>query len=212
MVNRSFFYSEPRIYIAGLRLLHGKNLDKRYEYISEKIGQQKTVLEPACGPALLPKFLQTGCEYRGFDINERFVRYAQGNELNVNLGNVEELKYYSQSDAIVICDALHHIGLYQEKTVLENSLKFAKQQLIICDPFKDYYMKAIPKWFPGAENTLEKWYNYIEKDGNNKVELKNVRTKKELEEAMMEGFGIIPREVKRELKNIGEDLIITYYL
>lgn len=212
MANKSFFYSGSRIYKAGLRLIHGKKLDERYSYISEQIGQQRSVLEPACGPALLPQFLQGGCTYKGFDINEKFVHYAQRKGLNVNLGNATDSNLYSLSDVVVLCDALHHMGPENEKVVLEHSLNFAKQQLIICDPFKDYYMAMLPKWLLGAENLLETWYNYIEKDGNNQVRLKNIRTRKELEELMMEGFGIIPKEIKRDLKNIGEDLIVTYHL
>jgi len=212
MNKRSFFYKGPRRYKAGLRLIHGKKLDERYNYISEQIGQQKSVLEPACGPALLPPFLHSTCSYKGFDINEQFVQYAQRNGIDVTLGDATDPNSYASSDVVVLCDALHHMGSENEKVVLKHSLNSAKQQLIICDPFKDYYMAMLPKWLPGANRILTEWYNYIEQDGNNQVRLENIRTRIELEELMMEGFGIIPREVKRDLRNIGEDLIVTYHL
>lgn len=212
MDKKSFFYKGPRIYKAGLRLIHGKKLDERYSIIAQQIGEQKSVLEPACGPALLPDFLHPSNNYSGFDINEKFVQYAQQNGLNVTLGNATDLNSYSSSDVVVLCDALHHMGPKNEKLVLENSLNSAKQQLIVCDPFKSYYLEMLPKWLPGAESLLETWHNYSEKDGNNQVRWDNIRTRKELEDIMMEGFGIIPKEVKRDLKNIGEDLIVTYHL
>lgn len=212
MNERSFFYKGPRIYRIGLRLIHGRKLDERYSYISQQIGEQKKVLEPACGPALLPDFLHPSNNYLGFDINEKFVQNAQQRGLNVSLGDATDSSSYSSSDAVVLCDALHHMGPENEKSVLENSLNSAKQQLIVCDPFKDYYLEMLPQWFPGAKKLLENWYNYIEKDGNNQVRLANIRTRKELEEIMMEGFGIVPNGVKRELKYIGEDIIVTYHL
>ena len=74
MANKSFFYKGPRIYKFGLWLIHGKNLGERYKYIAQQIGNAKSVLEPACGPALLPDFLNPGISYSGFDINEVFVK------------------------------------------------------------------------------------------------------------------------------------------
>lgn len=212
MADRSFFYKGPRIYKAGLRLIHGKKLNERYAYISKEIGERKSALEPACGPALLPDFLHPSCQYKGFDINERFVNYAQQMGLDVVLGDVTNIPPYTPADVVVLCDALHHMGPENEKATLENSLNSSKQQLIICDPFKDHYLTMLPKWLPGAERILESWYNFIEKDGNNQVKLKNIRARKELEELMMGGFGIIPKGVRREIKNIGEDLIVTYHL
>ena len=212
MAERSFFYQGAEMYKLGLRLIHWNNLSKRYEYISGKIGQNKTILEPACGPALLPKFLDKSNNYKGFDINEKFIWHAQKKGINVCIGNALDISSYQQSDVVVLCDALHHIGLGNEKKVLENCLNSAKEMVIICEPFKDYYLKLLPSWFPKGQTILRKWYDYIEKDGNNQVRLENVRTRKELEESMLEGFGVIPKGVKRNIKNIGEDLIITYYL
>lgn len=212
MDQRSFFYSGPRIYQLGLKLIHGSNLNERYNYISDQIGRERSVLEPACGPGLLPEFLDPSNYYHGFDINERFIQYAKKKGLDVHLGDANDASSYSSSDVVVLCDALHHMGLDNERAVLERSLNSAIQKLIICDPFKDYYLQMFPQWFPGARQFLENWYDYIERDGSNQVRLRNIRTRKELEEVMMAGFGIIPKGVKRDLKNIGEDLIVTYHL
>ncbi|MFH1071981.1 MAG: class I SAM-dependent methyltransferase [Nanoarchaeota archaeon] len=212
MVQRSLFYQSPWIYRAGLLLIHGKHLDERYKYIADQIGKGKSVLEPACGTALLPDYLDKSCTYTGFDKNERFVRHAQKKSLHVNVGNALDPAMYTPCDTAVFCDALHHIGLSNELSAIERALHAASQQLIICEPFKDRYLGLLPNWIPGSQKVLETWFDYIEKDGNNQVRLKDIRMRKELEEIMMEGYGIIPPQVRREINNIGEDLIVTYHL
>jgi hypothetical protein len=210
MGKRSLFYAGPRIYKVGLRLIHGKQLDQRYEYIAKQIGKNKSVLEPACGPALIPNYLDASNSYSGFDINEKFVQYARDKGLDVQQGNAKDASFYKSSDIVVLCDALHHI--VPEMSVLEHSLNSAQQKLIICDPFKDQYLKMLPGWLPGSFRLLSAWYDYVEKDGNNQVRLEKIRMKKELQEVMMAGFGVIPNTAKRNIQEIGEDLIVTYHL
>lgn len=200
------------MYELGLQLIHWNNLIRRYSFISEKIGKNKTVLESGCGTALSYKYLDPSNIYRGFDNNEIFIDFAQKNGINAYLGNALDSNSYTKSDVVVLCDCLHHFGLENEKKVLENSLNATKEMLIICDPFKDYYLKLFPKWLTMGQRILKTWYNYIEKDGNNQVKLENVRTRKELEEAMLQVFGVINKETKKEIINIGEDLIVTYHL
>lgn len=212
MKKRSFFYKNPVVYEVGLKLIHGKNLSKRYNYISERIGGKKTVLEPACGPALLPNYLDSTCSYSGFDINEQFINHGKNKNLNVFLGDAIDFKSYARSDVVILCDALHHMGPENEKILLEHSLNSATRQLIICDPFKNSFLDELANWLPGIRYLFSTWFNYMEKDGNNQVKLENIRTRKELEELMIDGFGVIPKQTKKEIKHIGSDLIAIYYL
>lgn len=211
MTKKSFFYNNPLIYKIGLKIFHGKTLKKRYKLISEKIGKNKTVLEPACGPGSLFKYLDSSTKYSGFDINKKFVKYAKKKGLNVYLGNAYDITSYSKSDVVILSDALHHMGLKNEMTLLQYSLKNAKEMLIICDPFKKDYFKKF-NWIPGIDKIMKIIYNYIEKDGNNKVDYENIRTEKKLRKDMEEGFGIIPKKCKREIYQIKEFLIVIYYL
>jgi hypothetical protein len=211
MTPRSILYKNPRIYLAGLKLFHRRQFDERYRYISEQIGEGKSVLEPACGPAILPGYLHPSNSYHGFDINGQFVLYAQGKGWDVTLGNALDSNAYIKSDVVVFCDSLHHMGPDNEKLVMEKSLKSAKQNLIVCEPFKGRNLEKLLQ-IPGAKFLLEGWFNYSEKDGHNQVRLEHIRTRKELEASMMDGYGVIPNSAKRELKNIGGDLIVTYHL
>jgi len=212
MGKRSFFYKGPRIYKALLRLSQGKNWKRRYKIIAQKIGKNKIVLEPACGPAPLTDFLDKSCSYKGFDINENFIKYLKKRGFKAKVGNAFNSKYYSKADVVVLCDVLHHFGPADEKKVIKLCINSAKEKLIICEPFKDYLLKNFPAWFPGARTFLEKVHDYVDKDGYNQAKLKNLKMKNELRKIMMDGFGVIPKNAKREISESWEDLIATYYL
>ncbi len=210
MGNRSIFYSRPNIYCFGLKLIHGKHLSERYNYMAEKIGKNKSVLEPACGPALLEAYLQKGCTYKGFDINEQFVENARKRGLDVNIGNAMDSSAYMKSDVVILCDALHHIGLKNEKSFLRKAANAAKKMLIICEPFQGSEGGILRKIgnMPVISRIL---VNYLEQDGNNQVKLESFRTQTELEMLMKNGFGVISNKTKKEIKAIGSDLIVIYY-
>ncbi len=212
MGKRSLFYRWANIYKAGLKLIPGKKFDEKYHYIVNEIGKADSILEPACGPALIPNYLKNGCKYKGFDINERFIKHAQKKGIDVWVGNALNPETYLESDVVVLCDAIHHIGISHEKQVVEYSLNSAKHKLIICEPFKDNYISMFPNLIPGGKKFLEWWFNYIEKDGSNKVKLDDFKSKKELKEMMMEGYGIIPKVTKKDFCEIGENIIVSYHL
>ncbi|MFH1510872.1 MAG: hypothetical protein ABIF10_04210 [Candidatus Woesearchaeota archaeon] len=212
MAKRSIFYSDPRIYKLGLLLIHGKNLSTRYEYISSQISENACVLEPGCGPALLKGYLDKSCHYKGFDLNSDFVWHCNQNSLDVYLADALDKRNYFPSDVVVLCDFVHHIGHSKEKLLIQNSLSAARHMLIICDPFKDTLLKNFPAWVPGLHFLVHKWYNHIEQDGCNSPKLQETRWKRDLEEVMMDGFDVVPRTAKRNIKEIGEDLIVTYSL
>jgi hypothetical protein len=218
-MKRSIVYRSPLIYRVNLYLSHGKNLARRYKLIAQEIGQVVQemgcgvhVLEPACGTALLEQHLPPGCLYHGFDKNTDFISYAKRRGLRVWEGDAKRPEPYVPSDVVVLCDALHHIAPEHQQQVLENSLARARRRLIVCDYFKDGYLKLLPSWVPGGQRLLETWFNFGERNGSNEVRLANIPTKKELEERMRKGFGIIPAAAKRSIAEIGEDLIATYRL
>ena len=117
-----------------LKMAHGKSLKERYQLMVKELGEVKTVFEPLCGPALLPKYLPAGVKYSGFDLNEKFVKHAKKKKFDVWQGNAkEELSYKDvRADGVVLIDALHHIQPYKEQQkVVERSAKSAKKRLII---------------------------------------------------------------------------------
>jgi 2-polyprenyl-3-methyl-5-hydroxy-6-metoxy-1,4-benzoquinol methylase len=211
MNEKSYLYRWPNVYKLGLRLIPGKKYDEMYKCIVDLIKQDITVLVAACGPAILPYFLKDArTRYTGFDINESFVAYAKKRGLNAYRGNAFEDDSYQVSDVIIFCDVMHHFGIDNEKKALEKAVKFAKKKIVICEPQIDNYLSLLPQWFPGRKSLLEWWFNYIEKDGANQVSLHQFRSREELREVLMNGYDVIPKSYARDLKEIGENFIISY--
>ena len=157
------------------------------------------VLEPGCGPGILPDFLPEGVFYRGFDNNKEFVNYASKKHSGIYLGNILDFQNYCQADVVVACDILHHLKPKDRGTFIRYCFKSSKKKLIICEPGKE------------AKGIISKlWFEYIEQDGTNKPKFSDFWTKEKLKTQMENGFGIISEEISRKIKEIGEDFIVVY--
>jgi len=220
----NFIYSHPLLYQAMLYAVHGKHLKQRYQTMVEELGDTKSVFEPLCGPALLPRYLPEGVNYSGFDINPKFVRYAQKKGHEVWEGDARDPQSFSNpnthsseskgADSIVLVDALHHVQPYMEqRKLIERCAESGAKSLLICEPFGDRYFETIQK-MPFIEGLARWFYNWIERDGSNQVRFENIRTKSELEDLMSEGFGVKTlKEAPKKIQQIGpEDLLVTYHL
>ena len=204
MPAKSIFYQSPFLYICGLKYIHKSHFSERYRYIASFAKGNDTVLEPACGPAILADYLSPTSSYCGFDTNSRFIRYAQKKGINAFVGNALNQNNYQQSDVVVACDILHHLKPADRKTFIQFCFNAAKKYLIICEPAEDR-----------AENGLKKMVNdflfaFVERDGVNQPQRKECYTKKQLLAEAGHGFGTINAGINRQMKEIGEDLIIAY--
>jgi len=113
----SLIYKNPIFYHAFLKILHGRSLRKRYELIAREIGGKKRVFEPGCGTCLIYSYLHDGCEYEGWDINERFVHYNIKRGRRVYQKNIFDFNDYPPNDVIILCDLLHHIVPRHEELI-----------------------------------------------------------------------------------------------
>ena len=108
---KSITYQFPQLYDYFL----GDSYKERFNYIAEKIGKNKTVLELGCGTGILTKFLDKSNTYIGWDLNQDFVNYVNKRGYKGELKNVFDYKNYPDVDYIVLCDILHHICPDHEK-------------------------------------------------------------------------------------------------
>ena len=132
----AIMYRYPQVYNLVVRTLHGKYLRKRYEIIGDEIGEHKNVFELGCGTAMVSSFLHSGCEYEGWDLNERFLAFCRERGLKVSNKDIFNFQSYPYSDVILICDLLHHLVPRHESLVLE-ALKRSKK-LIISEPARSF--------------------------------------------------------------------------
>ncbi len=206
MSGKSIFYRFPLLYIWGIRWIHKSNFIKRYQYISSFVRAGDLVLEPGCGPAILADFLPQGSFYKGFDTNRYFINHAKKRHSGVSLGDVLDPNNYCKAAVVVVCDVLHHINPADRKKFIRNCYRSADEIFIICDPGKKINHKPnilYPIW-----KRLTEW---SEKDGTNNFKYEYFLTRDQLFDEIDNGFGIIPSSVKREVKEIGDDIIAVFY-
>ncbi|MFA6461921.1 MAG: class I SAM-dependent methyltransferase [Candidatus Woesearchaeota archaeon] len=211
----NIIYRHPLLYKAMLYGVHGKHLRERYQQIAEQLQGCTSVFEPCAGPGLLAKYLPSEMEYSGFDINPRFVSYAQKKGLKVKEGDAHQEAPFQVEcpDAVVLVDALHHLQPYEaQQRLIQKAAEMALRRIIICEPYGDRYSEILDK-FPSLKGLAARAYNWIERDGSNQVRFEEMKSKEELTELANQGFGVIQKIVPRRIAEIGpEDLLITYYL
>lgn len=134
----SIMYRYPHLYDLVVRIVHGTSLKKRFEVISQQIGENKKVFEPGCGTAMVYPFLHRGCEYEGWDLNEKFLATARrrADTVKVFKKNIFDFDDYPDNDVILICDVLHHV-IPQHQKLVEEALKRTRK-LIISEPARSF--------------------------------------------------------------------------
>lgn len=146
---------------------------KKYNFISNLVGKNNSVLDLGCGTGILSDFLDYTCKYTGWDLNENFVKYGIKKDRNLKCKNIFDFKDYPKVDIIILDLVLHHV--YSKSSLLiYKSIKKAKKMVIIVEDS----MKAFE-----TENFLYKIFSKIRKkikiidiifgghDGINKIEL-----------------------------------------
>ena len=213
-MNQSLLYRSPGLYRFLLWAAHGAHLAKRYRAGAKSLGEAKTVFEPLCGPAILPSYLPDCVEYSGFDINERFVRYARRKGRNVWQGDAREEAPYRHglADGVAIVYSLHHVQPYEaQQRVVERAARAARSRLVICEPFGDRLLGLLDK-APFLKKPAEWLFDWAERDGTNQSCFEHVLTRESLKKRMDDGYGVL-NGVRHSIRQIGpDDLIVAYYL
>ncbi len=134
-------YLSPRIYNLWQKIVE-REREALYRKISKLIGKNKKVFELGSGPGFLYFYLQKGCTYIGWDLNKRFVSYAQKRGIKVERKDIFNFKEYPESDVIVICNLLHHI-FPKDKILIKKALKKTKK-LIVLEPYRISRVDFLP--------------------------------------------------------------------
>ena len=122
----AIMYRYPQLYNLVVKTIHGKSLKMRYEIIGDEIGENKKVFELGCGTSMIYPFLHRGCEYAGWDLNERFLEFCERRDIKVFKKDIFDFQDYPDNDVILICDLLHHVIPNHERLIVE-ALKRSKK-------------------------------------------------------------------------------------
>lgn len=127
---KSFMYLHPMIYEIGIQFLYWGGLKNLRTMVDEK----RTVFEPACGYGRIRKYLPANCAYRGVDLNEKFVAYAQKKDLDIKIGDIFDESLYRDNDIVLLCDILHHLDDAKMKKLLDLALCHSREKVLIVEP------------------------------------------------------------------------------
>ncbi len=161
---KSFMYLHPLVYESGIRFLYWGGLKNLRPLIAENT----SVFEPACGYGRIVKYLPDSCSYRGIDLNTAFIDYGRKKGRNISTGDIFDTSLYPQSDLIILCDILHHLSEDKMKLLIDISLRYSRDKLIIIEPAfvsiasaKNPFSRFLGRVFSIADadgiNEIENW-------------------------------------------------------
>lgn len=197
-------YRFPLLYAWSLKLWHGKTFEDRYRYVSDWIKRGDRVLEPGCGPGILPEYLTEGVKYSGFDLGPENVEHATKKGLDVWKGNVLMEEDYKAADVVVVVDVLHHVSLEERKKFISLCWKYTKRLFVICEPgYQDGRWPRLSKFV--------RWLgSFNDRDGINAMSVDHYFSRSQLVTMIEDGFGVIPKTIRRTVRMMGEDVITVF--
>jgi 2-polyprenyl-3-methyl-5-hydroxy-6-metoxy-1,4-benzoquinol methylase len=185
---KSPLYWSGSFYHAGIKLVHGRSLDNRYNYIGSML--EDNVLDVGCGTGVLSDYLSKKDKYLGIDLNERFINFARKKGRNVLMQDALTFDRFHEFDVCVIMDLLHHITPRHEE-FMERVLRDVRRRVIVCEPFE------MPDRHPIMKNLIQ----IMDNDGTNTPE-------EWMDKAALQAFyaGFNPISVKE----VGQAMIAVY--
>lgn len=188
-----------------LKIMHGKNLKERYNFIADQIGENDFVLDLGCGTGLLADHLKDK-RYRGIDVNNDFIRFAKSKGHDVVNSDIFEFdKYPSSVDVIVLVDMLHHITP-QESELMKRLSEMDMKKIIVSEPIPTIQKENFYNW------VAKLIYRIFDDDGHNemKARLERFQESKAGVENMVRDS--IKRRYELTSKTFGCDLIMVIRL
>jgi SAM-dependent methyltransferase len=202
----SIFYRFPRLYNLMLLVNHKQNLAKRYEAMAEEIGAGKRVLELGCGTALLAEYLHEDCQYEGWDLNPRFVRYAARRGVRTQCRDILEADRYPDCDVIAVCDVLHHVYPRHEP-LIRNALNRAGK-VVVLEPYNDCL--SLLQWaFDHVPQSLLKFIDSTVGDGDG-INPYDERIGWQLKFDKQGLIGELRRLQAKKIIEVGKDLLAVF--
>lgn len=154
---KSPLYWSGSLYHAGIRLMHGRSLHRRYSYIASLSSEK--VLDVGCGTGILADYLSKDHTYLGIDLNENFLRHGKKKGRNVIKQDALKFDRFSEFDVCIVMDLLHHINPDHEEFI-DRIMKDVRKRVIICEPFD----------VPERNSIMKNLIQLVDYDGINTIE------------------------------------------
>lgn len=121
-------YRHPFLYEKALGIMHSRG-KKLGMVASNVVGD--TVIELGCGTGMFSDFVK-GKSYKGYDLNEAFVRYGMKKGRNLAIDDVFSIS--DRANTVVLIDVLHHIAP-RHSELISAAKKLALRRVVACEPY-----------------------------------------------------------------------------
>ena len=127
-----------------MRVLYGRYYASRYQEIAALIPDGATVLDLCCGPAqLYRQYLRSKkVEYRGLDINPRFIKQLQSENVDGQVWDLRENNQLPPADYVLMQASLYHF-LPDTQPIIDRMLEAARRQVIIAEPIRNLSSSSV---------------------------------------------------------------------
>ena len=127
-----------------MRMLYGRYYASRYQEIAALIPDGATVLDLCCGPAqLYRQYLRSKkVEYRGLDINPRFIKQLQSENVDGQVWDLRENNRLPSADYVLMQASLYHF-LPDAQPIMDRMLEAARRQVIIAEPIRNLSSSSV---------------------------------------------------------------------
>src|SRR6266513_1746540 len=127
-----------------MRVLYGRYYASRYQKIAALIPDGATVLDLCCGPAqLYRQYLRSKkVEYRGLDINPRFIKQLQSENMEGQVWDLRENNQLPPADYVLMQASLYHF-LPDTQPIIDRMLEAARRQVIIAEPIRNLSSSSV---------------------------------------------------------------------
>lgn len=121
-----------------MRVLYGRYYASRYQEIAALIPYGATVLDLCCGPPqLYCRYLRSKkVEYKGLDINQRFIKQLQSENVDGQVWDLRENNQLPSADYVLMQASLYHF-LPDARPIIDRMLEAARSQVIIAEPIRN---------------------------------------------------------------------------
>jgi len=121
-----------------MRVLYGRYYASRYQEIAALIPDGVSVLELCCGPAqLYRQYLRSkNVKYTGLDINARFIKQLQNENVDGQVWDLRENKQLPAADYVLMQASLYHF-LPDTRPIVDRMLEAARRKVIIAEPIRN---------------------------------------------------------------------------
>lgn len=145
-------YFHPWIYECVMRILYWGNYQGRIREAADRIPRGISIADVCAGDCSLLRYglLNHNADYRAYDINPRFVRWAEKRGIYMQKIDIRKDEI-PPADCVVMLSALYQF-IPHERTIVDRLIHASKQMVILTEPVRNIAQNSNPLIRWGGQN------------------------------------------------------------